>query len=66
MALYIKVLNFPVFRENVYIKCGIYCISNFIYLISVIFLRNVTKNTTLQSNMQLKLHIHNRNSFTNA
>ena len=30
------------FWEIVYIKCELYCIANFIYLLSVIFLRDVT------------------------
>jgi len=34
------------FWEMVYIKCGLYCNSIFIYLLSVIFLRDVTR--TLQ------------------
>jgi len=34
--------NFSRFWELVYINYGIYCILNFIYLILVIFLRDVT------------------------
>ena len=31
------------FWEIVYIKCGLYCISDFIYLLLVIFHRDVTR-----------------------
>jgi len=44
LVLWLYILKFfiSLFWEIVYNKCDNYCIFNFIYLISVIFLRDVT------------------------